>query len=112
AAFVQIQALQQQIDARVKQSGASAALSAYSKQLDALTGPPLSPFAFFFGYRGPPNLVSVGLTLQVLMDRMQAADLAPTAADVAALNKTNDELKSLLARWTKLKNQAPLSSGI
>ncbi|MBU6421719.1 MAG: glycoside hydrolase, partial [Gammaproteobacteria bacterium] len=111
AAFVQIQALQQQIDARVKQSGASAALSAYSKQLDALTGPPLSPFAFFFGYRGPPSLVSVGLTLQVLMDRMQAADLAPTAADVAALNKTSDELKSLLARWTTLKSQAPLVNG-
>ena len=110
-ALRQIHQLQQQITTQEKQHAASEPLEAYSKQLEALTGPPLSPFAFFFGYRGPPNLVSVGLSLQMLMDRMQSADLAPTAADITALSKTSSELQTLMARWSTLKNQAPLGSG-
>ncbi|MDE2024040.1 MAG: glycoside hydrolase [Gammaproteobacteria bacterium] len=110
-ALGQIHHLQQQIAAQEKQHGSSASLTAYSKQLETLTGPPLSPFAFFFGYRGPPNLVSTGLSLQILMDRMQSADRAPTATDVDALNNTSNELKGLMARWNALKGQAPLGSG-
>ncbi|MGB9428259.1 MAG: hypothetical protein WCC11_00005, partial [Gammaproteobacteria bacterium] len=104
-ALMQIRKLQLQIKTQKKQHGGSAKLSAYSRQLEALTGPPASPFAFFFGFRGAPNLVSTGFSLQILMDRMQEADQAPTAADAAALDKTSQELQSLLARWSTLKNQ-------
>ena len=80
-------------------------LAAYEKQLEALSGPKAtSPFAFFF-HRGPPNLGSVGGDLQMLLARMQGADQAPTAADLAALDKTGAELKSLMDRWNTLKGQ-------
>ena len=62
------------------------------------------PFAFF-AHRGSPNLGSVGGDLQMLMYRMQGADQAPTAADLAALDKTSAELKSLMNRWDALKGQ-------
>jgi hypothetical protein len=47
----------------------------------------------------------VGGDLQMLMARMQGADQAPTAADLAALDKTGAELKSLMDRWDTLKGQ-------
>ncbi|MGH8312647.1 MAG: WD40/YVTN/BNR-like repeat-containing protein, partial [Gammaproteobacteria bacterium] len=108
-ALGQIRHLQRQITAQEKQRTASTSVHDYSKQLETLTGPPLPPFAFFFGYRGPPNLVSVDLQLQILMDRMQSADRAPTAADIAALDSTSNELKGLMARWNALKSQAPMT---
>ncbi|MES2402963.1 MAG: hypothetical protein V4567_01340, partial [Pseudomonadota bacterium] len=55
------------------------------------------------------NLGSVGGDLQMLMARMQGADQPPTAADVAALDKTSTELKSLIDRWNALKGQ-PLAA--
>ncbi|MGH8306963.1 MAG: WD40/YVTN/BNR-like repeat-containing protein [Gammaproteobacteria bacterium] len=106
-ALQQIHALQQQIKAREKQHGTLKALTAYSKQLETLTGPPASPFAYFFGFHGPANLISVGFSLQMLLNRMQDADRAPTAADVTALDKTSQEMQTLLTRWTTLKNQTP-----
>ncbi len=42
----------------------------------------------------------------MLMYRMQGADQAPTAADIAALDKTRAELKSLMGRWEQLKGQS------
>ncbi len=45
----------------------------------------------------------------MLMARMQGADQPPTAADVAALDKTSTELKSLIDRWNALKGQ-PLAA--
>jgi photosystem II stability/assembly factor-like uncharacterized protein len=105
-ALAQVRAAEQQIDMQEKQHGALAALTNYRSQLATLTGPPLPPFAYFFGYHGPPNLVSVSLSLQILLNRMQSADRAPTAADVEALNQTSGELQTLLARWNVLKKQA------
>ncbi|MGA9852967.1 MAG: glycoside hydrolase [Gammaproteobacteria bacterium] len=114
AALGQIRNLQQQITARQKQHGTSAALTRYSKQLEALTGPPASPFAFFFRFRGPPNFASVAISLQSVMGRMQDADQAPTAADIAALDKTTRELQTLITRWTALKSQrlADINAGL
>ncbi|HET7222881.1 MAG TPA: hypothetical protein VFI81_06775, partial [Rhodanobacteraceae bacterium] len=100
-ALGQVRDLEKQIASRKS----SDKLAAYEKQLETLSGPKAtSPFAFFF-HRGPPNLGSVGGSLQMLMNRMQGADQAPTAADLAALDKTNAELKSLMDRWEKLKGQ-------
>jgi hypothetical protein len=104
-ALGQVRDLEKQVAARKS----SDKLAAYEKQLETLSGPKAtSPFAFFF-HRGPPNLGSVGGDLQMLMLRMQGADEAPTAADLAALDKTSAELKSLMDRWNTLKGQ-PLAA--
>jgi hypothetical protein len=81
-------------------------LAAYEKQLETLSGPKASSPFEFFSHRGAPNLGSVGGSLQMLMLRMQGADQAPTAADLAALDETSAELKSLMDRWDSLKGQS------
>jgi hypothetical protein len=101
----QVRDLEKQIAKREAGNKPTGKLAAYDKQLEALSGPKAtSPFEFFF-HRGPPNLGSVGGSLQMLMNRMQGADQAPTAADLAALDKTSAELKSLVDRWNTLKGQ-------
>jgi hypothetical protein len=81
-------------------------LAAYEKQLETLSGPKASSPFEFFAHRGAPNLGSLGGSLQMLMLRMQGADQAPTAADLAALDKTSAELRSLMDRWDTLKGQS------
>jgi hypothetical protein len=104
-ALGQVRDLEKQIAKRAGGSMPTGNLAAYDKQLEALSGPKAdSPFAFF-SHRGSPNLGSAGGDLQMLMDRMQGADQAPTAADLAALDKTSAELKSLMDRWSALKGQ-------
>jgi hypothetical protein len=104
-ALGQVRDLEKQIAKRESGNKPAGKLAVYDKQLDALSGPKAdSPFAFFF-HRGPPNFGSVGGDLQMLMARMQGADQAPTAADLAALDKTSAELKSLMDRWDALKGQ-------
>jgi hypothetical protein len=108
-ALGQVRDLEKQVAKRAAGGKPTGKLAAYDKQLEALSGPKAnSPFAFFF-HRGPPNLGSVGGDLQMLMLRMQGADEAPTAADLAALDKTSAELKSLMDRWDALKGQ-PLAA--
>jgi hypothetical protein len=105
-ALGQVRDLEKQIAKRADGSKPTGKLADYDKQLETLSGPKAdSPFAFFF-HRGPPNLGSVGGDLQMLMDRMQGADQAPTAADLAAFDKTSAELKSLMDRWNALKGQS------
>ncbi|HLI18552.1 MAG TPA: hypothetical protein VKV22_09805 [Rhodanobacteraceae bacterium] len=104
-ALGQVRNMEKQVAAREAGRKPAGKLAAYEKQLEALSGPkPTSPFEFFFR-SGPPNLASVGASLQMLMNRMQEADQAPTAADIAALGKTSAELKSLMDRWNQLKGQ-------
>jgi hypothetical protein len=104
-ALGQVRDLEKQIASREAGHKSSDKLAAYEKQLEALSGPKASSPFEFFAHRGPPNLGSVGGSLQMLMYRMQGADQAPTAADLAALDKTNAELKSLMDRWDTLKGQ-------
>ncbi|MGH8161841.1 MAG: glycoside hydrolase, partial [Gammaproteobacteria bacterium] len=104
-ALGQVRDLEKQVAKREAGAKATGKLADFEKQLESLSGPKASsPFAFF-SHRGPPNLGSVGGDLQMLMGRMQGADQAPTAADLAALDKTNAELKSLMDRWDTLKGQ-------
>jgi hypothetical protein len=101
AALGQARDLEKQIAARKS----SAKLASYRKQLEELSGPEVtSPYALFF-HHGPPTLGTIGLSLQMLMRRMQAADRAPTAADMEALGQISSEYRSLMARWEKLKGQ-------
>jgi len=101
AALSQVRELQKRIAARKP----SAKLSSYRKELQELSGPETtSPFAFFF-HQGPPTLASIGFSLQMLLGRMQAADRAPTAADLAALEQITSECNSLMARWQTLEHR-------
>ncbi|HEX5354235.1 MAG TPA: hypothetical protein VFW60_09160 [Rhodanobacteraceae bacterium] len=97
----QVRALEKQIAARKP----SAKLAAYSKQLETLSGPKASSRFAFFSRRGPPTLGSIGGTFSSLMRRMQGADRAPTAADMAALDETSQQFKAMTARWNQLKGQ-------
>lgn len=101
AALAQVRNLEKQIAAHKP----SANLASYRKQLEELSGPEVtSPYALFF-HHGPPTLGSIGLSLQMLMRRMQGADTAPTAADIEALDQLSSEYTSLMRRWEKLKSE-------
>jgi photosystem II stability/assembly factor-like uncharacterized protein len=106
AALAQVRDLEKHIAAHKP----SANLTAYRKQLDELSGPETtSPFAFFFSH-GPPTLGSVESSLQMLLGRMQAADRAPTAADIAALHQIGSQYASLMARWETLRGHCSESN--
>ena len=101
AALRQVRALEKRMDMREP----SAKLTSYQKQLDALSGPQVtSPYALFF-HHGPPTLGTIGLSLQMLIRRMQSADRAPTAADIETLHQISTEYRSLMQRWEKLKSR-------
>jgi photosystem II stability/assembly factor-like uncharacterized protein len=105
AALAQVRDLEKRLAARKP----SPKTASYRKQLEELSGPETtSPFELFF-HHGPPTLASVGASLQMLLNRMQQADRAPTAADLEALDEIGSEYGSLMRRWEKLKAD-PLSS--
>lgn len=105
AALAQVRDLEKRLDTRRP----SRETATYRKQLEELSGPEAtSPFELFF-HQGPPTLASIDASLQMLMNRMQQADRAPTAADLQALDQIGSEYQSLMRRWQKLKAN-PLSS--
>ena len=103
AALRQARDLEKQIAARKP----SRKLLSYRKQLQEISGPEETPRSARFSQQSPPTLASTGGSLQMLMRRMQEADRAPTAADIAALEQIGSEYKSLMARWEKLKSNQP-----
>jgi hypothetical protein len=103
AALGKVRALEKQIAAREP----SAKLTSYRKRLQDLSaGPEAVSRHALSSHQGPPTLGSIGESLQMLMDRMQEADRAPTAADIAALDQLSSEYESLMSRWEKLEGQA------
>jgi hypothetical protein len=105
AAVRQARALEKQIAARKP----TAMLRAYRKRLEDLSGQPVSDRSAVFFHPGPPSFGSVGVALQRLMRRMQAADRAPTAADLDALAKLSAEYRVLRQRWAVLRRHDPLA---
>lgn len=101
AALGQVRDLEKQIAARKP----SPELKSYRKQLQELSGPEVTSRFAFLSHDSPPSLASIGVSLQMLMGRMQSADRAPTAADSEALDQVSSQCKSLMARWEKLKGQ-------
>jgi photosystem II stability/assembly factor-like uncharacterized protein len=95
--------LEKQIAARKP----SAKLMSYRKRLEELSGPEETPRSARSSQQGPPTLSSTRGALQMLLRRMQGADKAPTAADIAALDEIGSEYKSLMARWETLKSNEP-----
>jgi hypothetical protein len=104
-ALGEIRAVQRQLAAH-KDAASNAATAAYAKQLKAIAGPQPSGPYFFYGYDGPPTLASVAWSLRRLMGEIQAADRAPTAAEVAAADQTSLSMRNLIARWHSLRGHS------
>src|SRR6185312_11832789 len=85
----------------------SADASALSEKLKALA-PDASPNEGRRGRRRggeknePPTLVSVRNELMAAAMAMQGADIAPTAAEVAACTRARAEYDRIMARWSEL----------
>jgi hypothetical protein len=103
-ALGQIRDLQKQLQARQAKAHSSDKTTAdYAKQLDALAGPLPKEASDFPNFRGPPTLDTLAWSLRMVMGSMQNADKAPTAADIAALDKTSQSLDEMLAHWKQLQ---------
>jgi photosystem II stability/assembly factor-like uncharacterized protein len=96
----------QQLAASAGQGALADDIAALDKKAEALGGSQASMFALFRrGARGPDTLISLRFGLLGLMDTLQAADIAPTAAQVAAVADRRRALADLMGRWTALKTQ-------
>ena len=55
----------------------------------------------------PPNLSNIGAQMVGAVQGMQAAEMAPTAAELQACTKTEAAYTALMAKWSALKATAP-----
>ncbi|HEV2488838.1 MAG TPA: hypothetical protein VGT03_03445 [Candidatus Acidoferrales bacterium] len=105
----QLSRVREQLKARAATAGQSALaddIAALDKKAEVLGGSQAGMFAFFMrGSRGPDTLTSLRFGLLGLMDSLQNADVAPTAAQVAAVADRQRALADLMRRWTALKTQ-------
>ncbi len=93
-----------------------AGVDAFKRDVEALApAPPAGGrgrgFGFGFGRgfgrgpAGPPSLQSATGTLMSAAMAMQAADAAPTAAEIAGCASARSELRTVMARWTTLRTR-------
>jgi hypothetical protein len=102
------------VDAAYRQARALAArldslpgggVEAFRALVDSLAPPPQARPRRFFRRRpaGPPTLESARDALLAAAMAMQGADVAPTAAEVAACTRARSQAAPVLARWTRLR---------
>jgi photosystem II stability/assembly factor-like uncharacterized protein len=81
-------------------------IDAFKAQVESLAPvPPRGRAAFFRGRggpAGPPTLYSVSNAMMAAAMAMQSADVAPTAAQVAACSRAEAQSVEVMARWTAL----------
>jgi photosystem II stability/assembly factor-like uncharacterized protein len=79
--------------------------AAFKAQVESLAPAPRPRARRFFrpGPAEPPTLESVSYALLGAAMAMQGADVAPTAAQVAACGRARAQSTPLMARWTRLK---------
>jgi len=103
----QMQGLKDQIHQRKSQTAQAAAgeaLDAFEKQLEALEGQQQNRLAALRGGASPRASVTlVRFQLAGLLNMVQQADVAPTAAQIAAAGQLGESLAKLAARWNTLK---------
>lgn len=104
----QLRSVQQQLKARAASAGQGALvdeIASMDKKLEALGGSQAGMFAFFRrGVSGPDTMMSLRFGLLGLMEGLQAADVSPTAAQIAAVADRRRALANLIEKWTALKN--------
>ncbi len=79
--------------------------AAFKAQVESLAPAPRPRARGFFrrGPAGPPTLESASNAALAAAMAMQGADVAPTAAEVAACDRARADAAPLLARWQRLK---------
>ncbi len=78
----------------------------FDKQALAIEGERAGRIGRRGGATGPDTLGSVSGSLVQLMNELQGADVAPTAAEVGAVSDRRAAVRRLLDRWEQLKRQA------
>jgi hypothetical protein len=78
----------------------------FDKQALGIEGERAGRFGGRSGAVGTDTLGSVSGSLVQLMNEIQDADVAPTAAEVGAVSERRAAVKRLLDRWEQLKRQA------
>ena len=102
ADWVQARALAAELDT-VAGSGAAGLRAS----VDSLAPAPRQRARGFFrrGPAGPPTLASASDALLGAAMAMQGADVAPTAAEIAACGRARTEAAGVAARWTRVKTR-------
>jgi photosystem II stability/assembly factor-like uncharacterized protein len=114
----QLNSVREQLRARAASAGQGALaeeISAVDKKAEALGGSQASMFAFFMrGTAGPDTLMSLRFGLLGMMGTLQGADVAPTAAQIAAVADRRRALAELMRKWAefKTKDLAKLNSDL
>ena len=104
----QLRSVREQLKARAASAGQGALadeIASIDKKLEALGGSQAGMFAFFRrGVSGPDTMMSLRFGLLGLMEGLQAADVSPTAAQIAAVADRRRALANLIEKWTALKD--------
>jgi photosystem II stability/assembly factor-like uncharacterized protein len=101
-----------QLAGQATQGALSTAIADLDKKAEAIGGSTGGGmFAFFMrgGGRGPETMAVMRFILPGMMDSLQNADVAPTAAQVSAVADRHAAFADLLARWTALKQRDVVS---
>jgi hypothetical protein len=96
------------MDARRMSDRLTAASDAELKSLvDSIAPPPTRPVRRAFGAQAvtAPTLQTVQTSLIAAAMSMQAADVAPTARQIAAVEQARAQFKDVMARWQKLRDR-------
>ena len=97
------------VDARRMSDRLSAASDAQVKSLVDSIAPPMTtrPARRTFGAQAAsaPTLQSVQTSLMAAAMSMQAADVAPTARQLAAVEQARAQFKDVMTRWQKLRDR-------
>ena len=96
------------VDARRMSDRLTGASDAELKALvDSIAPPQTRPLRRGFGAQatGTPTLQSAQTSLMAAAMSMQAADVAPTARQLAAVEQARAQFKDVMARWQKLRDQ-------
>jgi photosystem II stability/assembly factor-like uncharacterized protein len=105
----QLGGIRAQLKARAASAGTGTLadeIASVDKKAETLAGSPGSMFAFFMrGAQGPDTLLSLRFGLLGLMSTLEAADVAPTAPQIAAVNNRRGALADLMRRWAEFKSQ-------
>ncbi len=102
-----IHAVQDQLNQRKTQTvqqTAGDAIGAFEKKLEAVEGQRMNMFAFFFGGgSAAPSFMTLRFELAGLLGQVQAADVAPTAVQIAAAAQVRATMTKLVAQWNAIR---------
>jgi hypothetical protein len=103
SALREIKALREQLKARSSQAPVAGAEPTIESKLDAIAGPAGGMRGMGRGATPPPSLGLLRTQLAIIEHSIEAADAAPTAAQVEACQTSIKSLDGLIEQWQWLK---------